>query len=99
MNTLLIDFANIGIDPINWLRILNAELSGWLGAGILLMLFVIIFSVTKAFGFAESMAISIYVTFIGGALFFALGLINEAILTLLVIVLGAAIVNQYLSRN
>lgn len=94
----LYDFGVFTYDQFPWLTTLNSWLGGWLGPGLLFLFFIILFTIMKLYGFAEAVASSLFITFIVASLFFALQLINEAILTLIFVLLCTAVAILYLTR-
>lgn len=94
----LYDFSAFTYDQFPWLTTINSWLGGWLGAGLLFLFFIILLTIMKLYGFAEAIASSLFITFILASLFFALQLINEAILTLVFVLLCASVAILYLTR-
>jgi len=77
----------------------NSVVDGWFGIGTLLLLFAVVFISTIQFGAKKAFAISSWVSFLLGIMYFAIGVITGREMVFLIAMIGLSVVWLFMSKE
>lgn len=90
---------NNSFDLGNWFIVLNNDSGGWMGFGILLTMFVVMFIAFKAYSSAKAFAAASFLTFLFSLMLGAIGLVSYLTIGICALMVGFAFVAVHLEKS